>query len=241
MIKREWGRMAAAVTMLTVLPMPGKRENAGSSAYYPLAGWLIGGALYGIMTLLGSVQVWARAFIVVAAWTLVSRGLHLDGLADTADGLIAGGPRERILRIMHDSFTGAFGVLAIVLLLLGKFAFVSSLKFGVGRNAVLCAAVVGRFSLTLVCATRPAAREDGLASEIIGTTKWVQLLIAAVLTFVPLGILFRTQALYACFGLLPALALAFYAGWKIGGVTGDVLGACLELTELGALFAFLFV
>src|SRR5450759_5087037 len=114
------------------------------------------------MTDAGSLPVLARAFHVVAAWELASRGLHMDGLADTADAFIAGGGKDRILRILDDSHTGAFGVMAMGLLLLGKFAFLSSLSFNTGRVAVLCACVVGRFGLCLFAGLFGAARDEGL-------------------------------------------------------------------------------
>lgn len=240
-MKRTLERIAATLSFLTVLPVPGKREVSRSSAFFPIAGWIIGGALFGVMAAAESLPVLASTFLVVAVWEFASRGLHVDALADSADAFLAGGGRERILRILEDSHTGAFGVMAIGLLLLGKFALVSSLPVGTGRVAVLCACVVGRFGLTVFAALFGAARDEGLGSAVIRSTGLPEVAVAAVIAFVPLGIIFRMQALYAACGLLPGLALALYSWKKIGGLTGDVLGACLELTELATLFAFLFI
>lgn len=240
-MKKTLERLAAALSFLTILPVPGKREVNRSSAFFPLAGWIIGGTLFGIITAAASLPVLARAFLVVAAWELASRGLHVDGLADTADAFIASGSKDRVLRILDDSHTGAFGVLAIGLLLLGKFAFLSSLSFNTGRVAVLCACVVGRFGLCLFAGLFGAARDEGLGSAIINSTGWLEVAVAAVLAFAPLGAFFGIRALYASCGLVLGLLLAMYSRWKIGGLTGDILGACMELSELAVLFTFLFL
>ncbi len=240
-MKKTLERIAAALSFLTILPVPGRRDVTRSSAFFPLAGWIIGGALYGIMTAAGSLPVLARAFLVVAAWELASRGLHMDGLADTADAFIAGGGKDRILRILDDSHTGAFGVMAMGLLLLGKFAFLSSLSFNTGRVAVLCACVVARFGLCLFAGLFGAARDEGLGSAVISSTGLLEVVIAAAIAFAPLGILFGLRALYAVCSLVLGLLLAIYSSWKISGLTGDVLGACMELSELAVLFTFLFL
>jgi adenosylcobinamide-GDP ribazoletransferase len=238
-VSRELSRIGAALSFLTVLPVPGKKVLEGSSAYFPLAGWLVGGALYLVWTASRGLPVLVQAFITVAAWELMSRGLHLDALADTADAFIAGGSRERVLGIMSDSATGAFGVAAIALALLGKFALLGSLGFHDGRGALVCAAVMGRYSLSLLCCIFRPAKEEGLGSLIISGSGPRELVIATVIGLAPLAAVFRWHALYAASGLAVALALALYARLKVGGLTGDVVGAGLELAELAALFSFL--
>jgi adenosylcobinamide-GDP ribazoletransferase len=238
-MKKILARIAAALSFLTVLPVPGAREVEHSAAFYPIAGWVIGGALYGILTAAGGLPALARAFIAVAVWELASRGLHADGLADTADGFIAGGDRSRILRILDDSHTGAFGILAIVLIVTGKIAFLSGMALADARAAAVCACVVGRFGLTALAWAFPAAQEEGLGSQVINSTAWYDVAVAAVIAFVPLGLWFGMHALYAACGLVLGFLLALYSWRKIGGLTGDVLGAGLELTELAVLFTFL--
>ncbi len=238
-VTRELGRIGAALSFLTVLPVPGRKVLEGSSAYYPLAGWLVGGVLYLVWTASRGLPVLVQAFIATAAWELLSRGLHVDALADTADAFVAGGDRERVLGIMSDSATGAFGVAAIALTLLGKFSILASLGFDDGRGALVCAAVMGRYSLTLLCCLFRPAKEEGLGSLVISSSGARELAIATAIGLVPLGALFRWHALYAASGLAVALLLALYARWKVGGLTGDVVGAGLELSELAALFSFL--
>jgi len=236
---RELRRISGSLSFLTILPIPGKKELEGSSAYYPLAGWFIGGVLYLVWTASRGLPDLVTALIAVAVWELLSRGLHIDALADSADAFIAGGSRERILRIMDDSHTGAFGIMAIVLLLLGKFAVLSSLQFDTARNALLCGAVMGRYTLSLLCCLFRPAKDEGLGSTIVSSSGIKVFVIATVTGPVPVAILFRWHALYACAGLAVSVLFALYALWKIGGLTGDILGASLEATELASLFSFL--
>ena len=238
-IAGELRRIAGALSFLTILPVPGKKVLEGSSAYYPLAGWLIGGVLYLVWTASKGLPSLVQAFIAVAVWELLSRGLHVDALADSADAFIAGGNRERILGIMSDSQTGAFGITAIALLLIGKFALLSSLKFDAARDALLCGAVMGRYALTLLCCLFRPAKDEGLGSLIISSSGAKELVIATVIGVAPVAVLFRWHALYAAAGLAISLLVALYSSWKIGGLTGDVVGASLEITELASLFSFL--
>lgn len=231
-------RLAASMAFLTVLPVPGRKEVEGCSAFFPVAGWLAGGAAYGLWLLARGLPALPRALLAVALWELSTRFLHLDGLADTADAFLAGGDRERLLAIMADSHTGAFGSAAMSLALLGKLALVASLS-GPDASGIVCAAVTARFALSLLGSLFKPARGEGLGSTIIGSSGALTLAIASALALVPLGLLFRAHALYAAAALLPALALAWYARWRLGGLTGDVMGACLEITELAVLFTFL--
>ena len=236
---KELRRIGGALSFLTVLPVPGRKVLEGSSAYYPLAGWFIGGVLYLVWTASRGLPEMVRAFIAVAVWELLSRGLHIDALSDTADALLAGGDRERVLRIMEDSRTGAFGIMAISLVLLGKFALLSSLGFGAAREAMLCGAVMGRYALSLLCCLFQPAKADGLGNTIISSSGIKVFVIATLIGPAPVAVLFRWHALYACAGLAVSLLLALYARWKIGGLTGDVLGTGLEITEVASLFSFL--
>jgi adenosylcobinamide-GDP ribazoletransferase len=183
--------------------------------------------------------LFVRAFIIIVVWEFLSRGLHLDALADTADAFIAGGSRERILAILGDSRIGAFGVMAIALLLIGKFALLSSLPWERARNALLLACILGRYTPTLLACVFPSAKEEGLGSLIISSSGLTELAVATAIGIVPSVFLFRMPELYASAGLVVSLVFSLYVWKKIGGLTGDTLGACVEITELAALFAFL--
>jgi len=217
----------------------GKSQLEGASAFFPLAGWLIGGILFLLWTPMDHLPIFVRAFIIIVVWESLSRGLHLDALTDTADAFIAGGSRERILRILGDSQIGAFGVMAISLLLIGKFALLSSLSWERARDALLLACVLGRYTPALLVCIFPSAKEEGLGSLIVSSSGIRELIIATIIGVVPSAFLFRISLVYASAGLAVSLLFSLYAWKKIGGLTGDTLGACVEITELAALFAFL--
>jgi adenosylcobinamide-GDP ribazoletransferase len=231
--------IVGALKLLTILPIPFKEELRGSSAYFPLAGWFIGVVLYLGWTVMAPLPLFVQVFLVIFMWELLSRGLHIDGLADTADALMAGGCRERMLKIMEDSKIGAFGILAIVLLVLGKFSVMSSNDWWNTRAALIGAPVFARYFLTLGAFIFKPAKEGGLGSLIISSTGSKELIIATLIGCLPAYVIFEQAAVYATIGFIFPLALLLYARWKLGGLNGDVLGAALEITELITLIIFL--
>ncbi len=194
----------------------------------------------------------AALALVVLAW--LTRGIHLDGLADTFDGFgVKGdddGARERRLEVMRRPDVGAFGVVAVVLVLLVDAAALTACALtGRGTVSVVTAAMVSRLAMTWCCARGvPAARQDGLGRTVAGT---VPVLWAAVLTLVVLELaaglaildddavlrdVLRPRSLV--WDLVLASVAGLVAGWlvrsravrRFGGVTGDVLGAAGEIS-----------
>ncbi|WP_037577188.1 adenosylcobinamide-GDP ribazoletransferase [Phaeacidiphilus oryzae] len=219
----------------------------------PLAGLAVGllaaavGA--GIFALSGAATLAAVAAVAVPA--ALTRGLHLDGLADTADGLGSGKPAEDALRIMKASDIGPFGVLSLILLMGGQIAAVQQ-EFSAGGTArgaaaVLLAAVAGRAALAWGCASFvPSARPEGLGAAVAGTVRpaaaaAATLLCAAALATLGYGTGSTRGALAlgaaalagpACAGLLLRRCVR-----RFGGITGDVLGALVETSATAALVA----
>jgi adenosylcobinamide-GDP ribazoletransferase len=239
MISSIYGRMVGAIRFLTIFTLPGSEEMRGATAWFPLAGWLMGGVLYLAAWLLRGQTSFVRAFLLLALWELLSRGLHVDALADTADGLMAGGSRQRILAIIDDTRTGSFGILAITLAMLGKFSLLSSLGAAGTGGALVCGCVLARYTMTLLACLLTPARREGLGSLVIESTGAKELVIASLIGLLPLAIIFRENLLFALAGPVLSLYFALYARRKIGGINGDIMGACLELTEIVTLFAFL--
>lgn len=232
-------KIIGALKFLTILPLPFKEELNGSSAYFPLAGWFIGLVLYLGWTVMAPLPLFVQVFLVILLWELLSRGLHVDGLADTADALMAGGHRERILEIMKDTKIGTFGVLAVVLLVLGKFSVMSSSNWETTKAALVSAPVLARYFLTLGAFLFKPAKEEGLGRLIISSTGVKELIIATLVGYFPALIIFEQATIYATLGFALPLALLLYARWKLVGLSGDVLGASLEITELTTLIVFL--
>jgi adenosylcobinamide-GDP ribazoletransferase len=175
------------------------------------------------------------AVLVVVTWAVLTGGLHLDGLADCCDGLLVSAPRARRLEIMRDPRVGSFAVTGLVLALLLKTAAVLSLP--TAAPGLLLAPVWARWWI-LVAARQPSARTDGLGSSFASALTSRLLGAAFVLPLVLLGIAtwwdWRSLAGVALSGLL-CLGLLRLAQARIGGVTGDVFGAVVELTEIALL------
>jgi adenosylcobinamide-GDP ribazoletransferase len=178
------------------------------------------------------------AFVVLALGAILTRGLHLDGLADWADGIGAGRDRERALAIMKDPHTGAFGAIALGLDLVGRFAALVVL-LGAGRGVwIVAAATISRTAQVGWAAFLPYARADGTAAAFVrGARVWhfaAALALGAGLLFAMGGA--PALALLAG-GLSVAAAFGFHARRRFGGITGDLLGAGNEWVEVVLLLA----
>jgi adenosylcobinamide-GDP ribazoletransferase len=228
-----------AVTLLTAIPLPGggagpapsRRVAAAAMAWAPVVGLLLGGVAAGVLDLaahLARTGPLLAAVLAVTSLALLTRGLHLDGLADLADGLGSRRPAGEALAIMKRSDIGPFGVVTLVLTLAIQVAALAQAQaLGRGAPAVLAAAVAGRLALTWACRRGvPAARGSGLGVLVAGTVP-VALTAAALGGAWAFGIivLVATAA-----GLIASLALTALAVRRLGGITGDVLGALVEVT-----------
>lgn len=205
--------------------------------FFPVIGFALGSILVLIDALLQPFSdSGLLSAILVTALVVATRGLHLDGLADTFDGLGAGGDRERVLRIMDDSHTGVFGVAAIVLVLSIKAQALQSVGDGRWR-ALLMAPLLSRWAMVLF-AYRSTAAKEGLGSMFIANMEARQFLSAAFVT------LFLAVAIQPIIGIalmagvtVFALLCKFYFHRRLGGVTGDTFGAVEELSESSVMIA----
>lgn len=186
----------------------------------------------------------ATAVLAVAAVALGSRGLHWDGLADTADGLSSSYDRKKALDVMKRGDIGPMGVVTLVLVIVGQVgALAGAIAAGHGVFAALVGVIVGRLVLVGCCAEGiPAARAGGLGATVAGTVPQWQ----AVLAIGAVGVLAAFLGLTADLALWRGLAAVIVAAGavallvarcvqRLGGITGDVLGAAVEIATLGAL------
>lgn len=250
-VRRDAVRLA--VGTMTALPVPAPtlvdtRRAGAAMAMAPAVGLIpgaVGAAVAAVAGLAGADPLVA-AVLVVSTLTLASRGLHLDGLADTADGLAASYDRARALEVMHRGDTGPSGVAAVVLVLMLQVAALAGALPRLGPVAVLVAAAAGRGVLAVVCVRGvPAARPDGLGAAVAGSVP------RGVAAFVVTGTALAASlacaatagtwraapagALAVAVAVVVAALLARRAVRRLGGVTGDVLGACVEVATACAL------
>lgn len=252
-----------AFSLLTVLPVPGParvdRRSAGRAmALAPLVGVVLG-LLAGVVVI--SVRLlYAQgtqttpllaAVAGIATLALLTRGLHLDGLADVTDGLGASHDPARSLAVMKRSDIGAFGVAALVFVVLAQVtAFFSAIVAHHGTVSLVLAATTGRLAATLACVPGiPAARAEGLGTMVAGSVRPAVALsattgvlglavVAGLIDFHGGG---PREAVRAVVAVLAALAvtsvLARWFSYRLGGITGDVLGALVEIATLVTLLA----
>jgi adenosylcobinamide-GDP ribazoletransferase len=220
-------------------PEPGALASAAWA--FPLAGILVG-LIGGIVFVIGDrlgLPINAMALLAIAATVLATGGLHEDGLADTVDGLGGGADREQALAIMRDSRTGAFGALALVFSVGLRVAALAALPVPqAGVSALVAAHVVSRGYLPTLMLWLDPARADGLGAEAgrpspPGATAAV--LIGLLVAVVMLGL---GRAIVAMLVAAVAVALlSLTARRRVGGHTGDVLGAAQQVGEIAMLLA----
>jgi adenosylcobinamide-GDP ribazoletransferase len=234
------GGALVAFRYLTVLPLPRSRvpgDLGRAAGWFPLVGLGLGLCL--ALASLGVDRIvppGVGAMLLIVLWAALTGGLHLDGLADTCDGLGGGWSRERALSIMRDARSGPYGVTAIVLVLGLKAAAVTSLPEGLAWRALVLAPLLGRTGPLLLVRLCPPARPEGAGHAFSAGARWPALvaggLVALLASVATLGA-WGALALGGT-GLL-AWGLAGHLRRRLGGFTGDTLGALVEVTEAGVL------
>ncbi len=244
-----------ALSFLTIIPYPFGHVNldgndlALSAAAFPLAGATIGLVLAGAAHLLLIVFPPLPAIITLLAISFfITRGFHLDGLADTADGLIGTFDRDKAFKAMKDSSVGVMGSVVIILTILMKIFFLAEINPVLLPLVFLFLPLAGRWSIVYGGAWFKPAREGGLGNLFLSNLNRIILLkaslgalvvIALVSWLIPV-ILFPV-AVGSAVALFTAHVISFYAAKRLGGLTGDILGALSELGELFFLVGFFIV
>lgn len=204
--------------------------------YFPLVGLIVGGIGVGVLWLCSfALPLNVAVVMAMIAMMLTTGAFHEDGLADFADGFGAGRDKEGILRIMKDSHIGTYGVLALALALLLKFTLMSSLgDLQTTIIAIVAAQGASRFiAVTLLSSTPYVSSAKSKATHATLGVKWGNVVVAALFGILP-TILLGCQILVAYFAVA-LIAMLIFRGYiirKIGGCTGDTLGAMQQIAEL---------
>jgi adenosylcobinamide-GDP ribazoletransferase len=235
--------LRVAFGLMTTLPVRlpddwSAGDSGRASVWYPLVGLVIGtltwlawkGAMVAFPPLVAGV-------VTLIVWVVLTGGLHLDGLADCCDGLLASTSVERRLEIMKDPHMGAFGVIGLILVLLLKAATLASLtpqsSFG-----ILLAASLARWCI-LPAGLLPLARPSGMGADFALGLRRSFIVWGAIIPLVIAILLGTRGVLSTLIGLGAAALVLWVAKSRIDGVTGDVFGLVIEIVEVVVLLAFL--
>lgn len=235
-----------AFALLTRLPFPQGEDATGarfarSVWAYPLVGAAIG-ALSGLVWFAGQfagLGLSLTAGLVVGLQILITGAMHEDGLADFSDGLGGARDRDSVLATMRDSRIGTYGVVALVLAIGLRWTAIASLGLHMALPGLICSAMLGRLVMALVPRFMPYARDTGLGALVARPPRGA--LVAAVLVSVPVLLLHAPIAVAVAAVVSSAVAagwIAILARRRIGGYTGDVLGAAGLVAEIAALLVF---
>ncbi len=235
--------LLVALQFLTSIPVKIKgkitdKDLAGSMAYFPLAGLLVGALLalsYNILVLVFPHAV-VCAFIMIIN-VMLCGGLHIDGFIDTFDAIASGADRKRILEIMKEGRPGAVGMASVVLLFIAEYSLLVSLPGEAVAMSLIAMAVLSRTSFVISSAFYPYAREtEGLGKKFAGRLAKKDIITALLTAVAVFSLIYR----FKVFVFIPAaccviLAFNSYFFRKLGGVTGDTMGALGEIMEVAAL------
>jgi adenosylcobinamide-GDP ribazoletransferase len=233
-------RCCTAIRFLTLIPISWRARE--DSEHFPesLVFFAVVGMAIGVLGVLGVVllsKIFPQPVVVaitIAYLAFISGCLHLDGLSDSADGLLSSRPREDCLRIMKDSRAGAMGIIVVVLVMLTKYAALTAIPLEQLLLAVFLMPLAGRCAILLAMAFLPYARmEGGLGALFYSGDSKKAAWIACILFIVCLLFLAPDAFLPVSLGFV-VLVLLFnrWCKVKLGGATGDTLGALCELTEM---------
>lgn len=237
----------SCVTSLPVARLEPDEQPVALAKYLPAVGLVIGAFLLAAGVTLQALAVphSVSAILLALFWLVLSGGIHLDGLMDSADGIFSHSSRERMLEIMRDSRVGNFGVMSGIVVLLLKICGLISLSGGMILCALLLVPAWARWCEVFAISSFPYAREEGMGKVWHDSTRHPSdLAIAAILPVVATivcAINFGLQCALAATALpvVAGIAAAFYLAGIIRGHTGDTYGAVVEIAESGGLLLLL--
>ncbi len=251
------------MTRLYVPRIEYNEERLGKSMkFFPLVGFIIGLILV-LITLIANAltgSILVAILLMIIGEVVITGGIHLDGLADTFDGIFSYRSKQKMLDIMKDSRVGTNGALALIIYFMLKFVLIYEIAHNsigsMGMNLlylILTFPIIARLSSVVSCASAPYARASGMGKAFVDNTKFKEVLFAFILTMLLLIIslfLLKTNLinyisflilfiLFSIIIMLVSFLISKLMIKKIGGITGDTLGAVLKLSEILYLLLYL--
>jgi adenosylcobinamide-GDP ribazoletransferase len=234
-------RFFAAVQFLTRLPVPARNEFrpddlAKSSPFFPLVGLLVAaGGLLLQFVLARHVSRAVAVVLILVYLVLITGGLHEDALGDAADGFGGGWDKEQILNIMRDSRIGSYGAIAISLSLLARFVFLTDLAPEKFAGYFVAGQVLSRWTALPLSFFLPSARVgSGQGNLVARKISWVAVISGTLLAAAITAASLKYRVFWAGLTALFVAAISgLYYRKRIGGITGDCLGATIQLAEIG--------
>ena len=228
-----------ALQFLTIIPLKIKgvddKNIASSMIYFPLVGILLGAVLIALNYFFSVLRLplISANIILVVSLAILTGGMHLDGLSDTADAFLSGKSKDEMLVIMRDPHIGVMGVLSLISAIILKIALLFSINSPLKFTALILMCVLSRWSVVPVMFFFPYARTDGKAGVFIRGMNLKILVLSTIVSAICAFLVWHINGLIVLL-ITAAAAYAFgkFASRKIGGITGDTLGATIELTEL---------
>jgi adenosylcobinamide-GDP ribazoletransferase len=237
-----------ALQFLTIIPIRIKQFDeikfANALIYFPFVGVLLALLLAVISNALSwlGISSFAVNTILIVVLIILTGAMHLDGLSDTFDALSSGKDREKMLEIMRDSHCGVVGVVSVICCILLKISFLSSLNYIAKINILILMCALSRWSLIFLIFSFPYARQEGKLKRFSTGINTKIFVLATLIALIFVFASFRLAGLLVMiFCLIFAFIFAKFISNKIGGITGDSLGAACELSEITVLVVLIFL
>jgi len=230
-------RFLAALQFLTILPVKIKseikeRDFGASLLYFPVVGLLIGLLLSLCALSFSFLPALVKSAMILILSIFITGGIHLDGFADTCDGFYGNKSGEKILEIMRDSRIGAMGVIGIASLLVLKFSVIATLPEGFLWKILIVLPVFSRWAQGFACHAACYVRREGKAKYFMEYSRRRDVIIGGIFTLGLLVLLMSLKGFILFFvSLIPVFLFLYYTKRRIGGMTGDTIGALNEITE----------
>jgi adenosylcobinamide-GDP ribazoletransferase len=231
--------LALAVQFMTRVPVRSWRLDperlSRAAAWFPVVGLLVGSvAALAYMLLVAHLARPLAALIAVLVMVIITGGLHEDGLADCADAFGGGWTREDKLRILKDSRIGSFGAIALFLSLAGRVLLLATMPAGTVVGYMISAQVLTRCTpLPLSVLLKPAREQEGQGRRVAGTIPWLTVAFGTAVAIALTAVILRASAWQPILAVaIVTAASGLYYERRLGGITGDCMGATIQLSEI---------